>query len=70
LSGDGVVSKEDMELIMRQAGGASLTDVEIKSLIDNVFHEAGSRENGLTLPVFSASLKGINVGLAVEVPIE
>lgn len=69
-AGDGVVTEEDMELIMRQAGGASLGDAEVRTLIERVMASAGARENGMTFPVFAAALQGAAIDLSVDVPLE
>jgi len=68
VDGDGVVSKEDMELIVRQAGGSSLTDNEIAAVVGRVFEKAGAGERGLDLPQFKLALERTPVGLHVEIP--
>lgn len=70
VDGDGVVSKDDMELLVRQAGGSALSDEEVDRLIETVFEKAGvARDRGLRLPEFRAALEGAQVGLHVEVPV-
>lgn len=69
VDGDGIVSKEDMELIVRQAGGSSLTDSEVTAIVARVFEKAGAGERGLDLPEFKAALERAPVGLHVEIPV-
>lgn len=70
VDGDGVVSKEDMELLVRQTGGSALGDDEVERLVARVFEKAGvGADKGLLLPEFRAALEGAQVGLHVEVPV-
>ncbi len=68
--GDGTVSSEDMDLIIRQAGGSSLSNAEIKALVENVLNHAGAEERGLKFPEFKAALDGAPIDLHVQVPLE
>lgn len=71
IDGDGVISKEDMELIVRQSAGSSLSENEVQSLVEKVRSHAGVKSGeGLGYPEFKAAMDGIPIGLAVEVPIE
>ncbi len=69
VDGDGIVSKEDMQLIVRQAGGTSLTDNEVSAVVDRVFENAQAGERGLDLPEFKVALERAPVGLHVEIPV-
>jgi serine/threonine-protein phosphatase 2B regulatory subunit len=69
VDGDGVVSKDDVELIVRQSGGASLSDDEVEH-VALACHTAGSGGDGLTFRDFEALLEGSNMGLCVDVPAE
>ena len=70
-AGDGAVSREDMELIMRQMGGSSLSDAEVRALALRVFDAAGAPPTrGLTLAEFGAALEGGASQLSVEVPVD
>ena len=71
VNGDGVVCREDMELVIRQAGGIYLTDEEIEQVIENVMKDAGEgvdREGGLTFSMFCDAMKDARIGLSVHVP--
>lgn len=70
VDGDGIVSAQDMELILRQAAGASLMELEINTLIEKVLDAAGGDEGGLTLREFKLALQGAPIGLLVEIPVE
>ncbi|KAH7618847.1 putative Calcineurin subunit B type 2 [Nannochloris sp. 'desiccata'] len=69
VDGDGIVSKEDMDLIVRQAGGSTLTDNEVAAVVGRVFENAGAGEKGLDLPQFKSALERTPVGLLVEIPV-
>jgi serine/threonine-protein phosphatase 2B regulatory subunit len=69
VDGDGIVSKEDMDLIVRQAAGSSLTEKEVSAVVERVFEKAGASEIGLDLPEFKAALERAPVGLHVEIPV-
>ena len=70
VDGDGIVSKEDMDLIIRQAAGSSLTDNEVAVLVKRVFQKAGASDRGLDLIQFAGALESSQVGLCVDVPVE
>lgn len=71
VDGDGFVSSEDMELIIRQAAGSSLTSGEVDCLVKTVLKTAGGDKcSGLELKDFHAALKNAHVGLLVEIPID
>lgn len=56
---------------MRQMGGSSLGDAEVRDLVKRVFKAAGAEPaEGLKLPEFKAALEGAKVNLCVDVPIE
>ncbi|KAL4457899.1 hypothetical protein ABPG75_012764 [Micractinium tetrahymenae] len=70
VDGDGAISEEDMEIVLRQLAGSSLSDEELKSIIAKVMRTAGVGERGLTFPDYKAALEGLEIDLHVEVPIE
>ncbi|KAL4424997.1 hypothetical protein ABPG77_002882 [Micractinium sp. CCAP 211/92] len=70
VDGDGAISEEDMEIVLRQLAGSSLSDDELKSIIAKVMRSAGVGERGLTFPEYKAALEGLEVDLHVEVPLE
>ena len=67
VDGDGVVSASDIELIVRQAAGASLSDDELKELASKVAQQ-GSFDDGLTLQDFQDVLSDSNAVLGVDIP--
>ena len=70
VDGDGIVSKEDIALIVRQAGGSTLDDEDVTALVEKVCLKAGAKESGLGLAEFKVALDGSQVGLNVEIPVE
>lgn len=70
VDGDGVVSREDMSVVLRQLGGAGLADAAVHELIDRAFGEAGVSD-GLRPADFAAALKDQDLsGMVVTVPSE
>jgi len=70
VDGDGIVSRDDMDVMLRQLGGTTLSDDDIKELIGAGFAEAGTND-GLTPAAFKAALKEQDLkGMMVHVPIE
>lgn len=70
VDGDGVVSREDMSVVLRQLGGAAMGDAAVKELTDRAFGEAGARD-GLRPADFSAALRDQDLsGMVVTVPSE
>lgn len=71
VDGDGVVSREDMSVVLRQLGGAGLADAGVQELIDRAFGEAGVKGEGLRPGDFAAALKDQDLsGMVVTVPSE
>lgn len=70
VDGDGIVSKEDMALIVRQSAGMSLTDAEVTVLLQRVLDKAGASDRGLDIIQFAAALESSPIGLCVDVPVE
>ena len=75
-AGDGVVSEKDMELILRQLGGSSLSDEEMSCIVKKVMEAAGGGDGGgaagargLTFDSYRAALEGHEVHLHVDVPL-
>ncbi|GBF88100.1 calcineurin subunit B [Raphidocelis subcapitata] len=65
VDGDGLVSPDDMHVMLRQLAGSTLTDDDIGALIARGLDGAGS-PRGLTLQGFKAALAGRDLG-AMEV---
>lgn len=59
--GDGVVSADDMELMLRQLAGSTLSDGEVRILVSMALKQAGA-EKGLTREQFSAALTNTDLG--------
>lgn len=71
VDGDGLVSGEDMELIIRQAAGSSLTSGEVDCLVKTVLKTGGGEKcSGLELKDFQSALEGASIGLLVEIPVD
>jgi serine/threonine-protein phosphatase 2B regulatory subunit len=77
VDGDGVVSREDMSAVLRQLGGASLSESAVQQLIDRAFAEAakagagsgGGNGEGLRPADFAAALRDQDLsGMVVTVP--
>jgi len=70
VDGDGVVSREDMSVVLRQLGGAAMGDAAVGELADRAFGEAGARD-GLRPADFAAALRDQDLsGMVVTVPSE
>lgn len=69
VNGDGMVCKEDVELVMRQAGGSQLSEDELRVAVDKVMEECGAKENGLSFQEFCQALRDAPVDLYVEIPL-
>eukprot|EP00877_Chromochloris_zofingiensis_P005861 jgi/Chrzof1/1528/Cz10g11080.t1 len=71
VDGDGVVSRDDMQIMLRQLAGSSLSDDDISALISKAFEEAHCNHVGLKLQDFTEALKDQELGgMVVEVPTE
>lgn len=67
----GVVSRDDMQIMLRQLAGSSLSDDDISALISKAFEEAHCNHVGLKLQDFTEALKDQELGgMVVEVPTE
>ncbi|KAL3158350.1 hypothetical protein ABBQ38_010589 [Trebouxia sp. C0009 RCD-2024] len=66
--GDGLVSADDMELMLRQLAGSALRDEELRALINRALQQAGA-EAGLTREQFSDALTNTDLG-AMSVSID
>lgn len=71
LDGDGVVSREDLELLLRQLAGTAFSDEQMKEVVQQALDEAGAAQRGeLTLPDFQKSLRRADLSaMKVEVPL-
>lgn len=66
----GVVTFDDMQIMLRQLAGSSLSDEDINSLVKRALAEAGA-PHGLTLQKFKETLSAQELaGMVVEVPTE
>eukprot|EP00878_Enallax_costatus_P004891 GHUV01005146.1.p1 GENE.GHUV01005146.1~~GHUV01005146.1.p1 ORF type:complete len:179 (+),score=35.46 GHUV01005146.1:738-1274(+) len=70
VDGDGLVTRDDMQIMLRQLAGSSLTDDDINCLVIRALQEAASPE-GLTLKAFRDTLSPKDLGnMVVEIPTE
>jgi serine/threonine-protein phosphatase 2B regulatory subunit len=66
----GVVTFDDMQIMLRQLAGSSLSDEDINTLVKRALTEAGA-PHGLTLQQFQQTLSAQELaGMVVEVPVE
>mmetsp|Transcript_14457 Transcript_14457/g.43727 ORF Transcript_14457/g.43727 Transcript_14457/m.43727 type:complete len:178 (-) Transcript_14457:4154-4687(-) len=70
MDGDGAVSREDLELILRQLAGTSFSDEQVKEAVQQALQEAGRADAGeLTLPDFEKALKTADLSaMKVDIP--
>lgn len=66
----GLVTFDDMQIMLRQLAGSSLSDDDINTLVRRALSEAGSPQ-GLDLQAFKDTLSADDLsGMVVEVPTE
>jgi serine/threonine-protein phosphatase 2B regulatory subunit len=68
VDGDGVVGPEDLEIVLRQLGGSSLSDPQIRDMVQRVMREAGASPEGITRGEFEAALGGLPLQMSVAFP--
>jgi len=68
VDGDGIVSASDMQLVLRQLAGSSISDSQIKSLIAQVESAAEGWEGGLKLDQFAKALEGCEICMEADLP--
>ncbi|DBA70215.1 TPA: hypothetical protein ACH3X2_012126 [Trebouxia sp. C0005] len=59
--GDGLVSADDMELMLRQLAGSTLSDGDLRKLVSRALQQA-SAEKGLTREQFSKAMRNTDLG--------
>lgn len=70
VDGDGLVTRDDMQIMLRQLAGSSLNDDDINCLVSRALQEADSPQ-GLTLQAFRNTLRPKDLGnMMVQVPTE
>ncbi|WIA16114.1 hypothetical protein OEZ86_007621 [Tetradesmus obliquus] len=70
VDGDGLVTHDDMQIMLRQLAGSSLSDDDIAWVVRKALQEAGSPQ-GLSLEAFKATLHAEDLaGMTVTVPTE
>lgn len=62
--GDGLVSADDMELMLRQLAGSTLSDGECRSLVSRALKQAHAK-SGLSREQFSSALKNTDLAAMV-----
>jgi len=79
VNGDGKVCEEDVELVIRQAGGAHLMDSEVKKVVHGVMEECYRRiqsaggdcgDEGMDFGQFCVAMGDAEVDLRVDIPTE
>lgn len=66
----GLVTRDDMQIMLRQLAGSSLNDDDINCLVSRALQEADSPQ-GLTLQAFRNTLRPKDLGnMMVQVPTE
>lgn len=66
----GLVTFDDMQIMLRQLAGSTLSDEDINALVRRALAEAGCPQ-GLTLQAFKDTLSADELaGMVVEVPCE
>ena len=64
----GVISSDDMQLMLRQLGGSSLSDEEVASLVERTLREAGG-PRGLDLSAYKQALGAADLShMVLEIP--
>jgi len=66
VDGDGIVTASDMQLILRQMAGSTLSSDQVKHLINQVEKECGGWEGGLRLPNFIQALEGREITMVAD----
>lgn len=68
MDGDGHVAAEDLELMLRQLAGRSLSDEDIAAVVRQALQEASMPATGLTYEDFDSVLHNSSLTMQVEVP--
>lgn len=67
--GDGIISRDDMQIMLRQLAGSSVTDEDLQLVIDKALTQTDS-PNGLDIAAFSRALSKADVSdMVVEIPV-
>ncbi|MEW5304141.1 MAG: hypothetical protein WDW38_003502 [Sanguina aurantia] len=70
IDGDGIITRDDMTVMLRQLAGSSLSDSDLRGIIEAALTEAGA-PNGLNLAAFTAGLADADLSnMTVEFPVE
>ncbi|KAK9845346.1 hypothetical protein WJX81_003956 [Elliptochloris bilobata] len=68
VDGDGVISREDLELMVRQLAGSTFTDEQVQATVNAALKEGGSQAAGLTYEDMAGVLEGRDLDMTVEMP--
>lgn len=71
VDGDGMVSREDLQIMLKQLAGSSMSEDELKDVIDTVLHKAcgPNPRDGIDLAAFKKALLTASLSsMAVQVP--
>lgn len=66
---DGMVSAEDLELMVRQLAGQSLSEEEVTTVVETALKEAGATKTGLSFEDLAKALEGAELNMDVELPL-
>jgi Ca2+-binding EF-hand superfamily protein len=72
VDGDGLVSREDLQIMLRQLGGSTLSDDDVDALIAKAFAEAGvaASRPGLDEAAFRAAMGDADLGgMVIDIPV-
>lgn len=64
----GIVSRDDLEILLRQSCGTCLSDEEMNALLHKIFAEAGVEE-GLSNDLFARVFEDIELNMTAEMPV-
>eukprot|EP00201_Polytomella_parva_P009700 CAMPEP_0175059698 /NCGR_PEP_ID=MMETSP0052_2-20121109/12578_1 /TAXON_ID=51329 ORGANISM="Polytomella parva, Strain SAG 63-3" /NCGR_SAMPLE_ID=MMETSP0052_2 /ASSEMBLY_ACC=CAM_ASM_000194 /LENGTH=99 /DNA_ID=CAMNT_0016325279 /DNA_START=284 /DNA_END=583 /DNA_ORIENTATION=- len=78
VDGDGILSRDDLLIMLRQLAGSSMSDAELDEVIDRVLKETqasapatNASVHGIDLQTYKTTLAGVDLShMVVEVPIE
>ena len=68
IDGDGVISRDDMELMLRQLAGTSPSEEDLSQIVSRTFQDAGAGPSGMTFEQFARVLQDADLSsMTVEV---
>ncbi|EIE23968.1 EF-hand [Coccomyxa subellipsoidea C-169] len=67
---DGILSPADLELMIRQLAGSSLSEEDVKLVMEMALKEANASDAGLTFEDVAKALEGSELRMEVEMPVD